>query len=71
MDLNFLYAQHQVAIMRAAGARTAPVRSEFLIAADALAGRIGAFQRSEGAAAACGWVRAAGTGTAPLTGAAA
>lgn len=54
MGLNKLYFDHQLAVMREAGA--APLeRLSFHIVAAQTAGKIGALQRSLGAPAAVGW----------------
>lgn len=55
MDLNREYAAHQHAVMRAACAATNDERVAQLTRASSIAGRINAFQRELGAAAAATW----------------
>jgi hypothetical protein len=55
MDINHEYAAHQSALMRAAGAACTDQRDHQLAKASRIAGRISAFQREIGAAAACAW----------------
>lgn len=70
MDLNFLYSQHQLSMMRAGGTRSRLARTRHLEAAGAFAHRIQTYQHSLGAAASAGWRRStdnpvqAGTGRA-------
>lgn len=55
MDINHEYAAHQSALMRASSAPSADQRHDQLAKASRIAGRISAFQRELGAAAACAW----------------
>ena len=55
MDLNLEYAAHQSALMRAEGADCAGESRHQFAKASRIAGRISAFQRELGAAAACAW----------------
>ena len=55
MDINHEYAAHQAALMRAAGAACTDQRDRQLAKASRIAGRISAFQRELGAAAAFAW----------------
>lgn len=55
MDINLEYAAHQSALMRADGAEHADQRKHQFAKASDIAGRISAFQRELGAAAACAW----------------
>lgn len=55
MDINFEYAAHQAALMRADGADCADQRDNQLAKASQIAARISAFQIGLGAAAACAW----------------
>jgi hypothetical protein len=55
MDINFEYAAHQSALMRADGAERADQRKRQFAKASGIAGRISAFQLELGAAAACAW----------------
>jgi hypothetical protein len=55
MDLNQEYAAHQHAMMRADQAACEDERVAQLTRASSIAGRISAFQRELGAAAACAW----------------
>lgn len=55
MDLNQEYAAHQHAMMRADCAASDDERVTQLNQASSIAGRISAFQRELGAAAACAW----------------
>lgn len=55
MDLNQLYFDHQVLMMRAGRAVSCGARHEHEIDASHIAGRIGCMQRSMGAAAAPQW----------------
>lgn len=64
MDLNKEYAAHQHAIMRADCAASVDDRVVQLSRASFVAGRISAFQRELGAAAACAWSAAQVTGVA-------
>ena len=56
MDLNQLYFDHQVLLMRADGAATPEARGDHEIAAARIAGSIGQRQVRLGAAAACAWI---------------
>ena len=55
MDLNRLYFDHQLSLMRASGSVTCDGRRRHVSRALRIAGRIGSAQRSLGAAAATGW----------------
>jgi hypothetical protein len=55
MDINHEYAAHQSALMLAKGAVCADQRQRQFAKASRIAGRISAFQRELGAAAACAW----------------
>jgi hypothetical protein len=55
MDINHEYAAHQSALMLASSAASADQRHDQLTKASRIAGRISAFQRELGAAAACAW----------------
>ena len=55
MDLNMEYAAHQHALMRADNSVCNDARRAHLARASSIAGRISAFQRELGAAAACAW----------------
>lgn len=55
MDINFEYAAHQSALMRAGDAGSAEQRKHQFAKASHIAGRISAFQLGLGAAAACAW----------------
>ena len=55
MDINLEYAAHQAALMRAQDAGSADQRERQFATASHIAGRISAFQRELGAAAACAW----------------
>ena len=55
MDLNQLYSDHQVLLMKADRAANDDGRLAFEVAASHLAGRIGCMQRALGAPGAQGW----------------
>ena len=55
MDLNQLYFDHQVLLMKAARADTCAARHKHEVRASHVAGRIGCMQRALGAAAAPIW----------------
>jgi hypothetical protein len=55
VDLNQLYFDHQILLMRLPTPALAAPRPPGAAAARALAGRIGAFQRTLGAPGAAGW----------------
>lgn len=55
MDINHEYAAHQSALMQAEHADGAERRQHQFAKASRIAGRISAFQRELGAAAACAW----------------
>jgi hypothetical protein len=55
MDLNHLYSEHQLALMRAAGATSRLARVRHLGIADMIGNRIGWYQLSIGAPASSGW----------------
>ena len=57
MDLNHLYSQHQLSLMRAEASSSGTARTKHLAAADLFASRIGSYQLAEGAVAAAGWLR--------------
>jgi hypothetical protein len=59
VDLNRLYSQHQVSLMRAKVSTNSNVRREHEFCASLAAGRIACIQRALGAAAARGWEIAA------------
>ena len=62
MDLNQLYFDHQVLLIKAARADTCAARHEHEVSASHVAGRIGCMQRAVGASAAPAWdVLAAGS----------
>lgn len=56
MDLNQLYFDHQIQLIRADGAVTDEARAGHALAAAEIAGRIGQRQARLGAAAACAWM---------------
>jgi len=56
LDLNRLYHDHQVLLIKARGAATPDLRRQHQSKAQGLAGRIGHEQGKLGAAAACAWV---------------
>ena len=56
MDLNQLYFDHQIQLIRADGAGTAEGRRDHESAAARIADRIGQRQTRLGAAAACAWM---------------
>ncbi len=56
MDLNQLYFDHQISLMKAHGASTSQGRRSHEDEADRLANRIGQLQGRLGAAAACAWM---------------
>jgi len=58
MDLNQLYSQHQLSVMRAAEAPSRLARTRHLAAAGAFANRICNYQNALGAVASEGWLRA-------------
>lgn len=62
MDLNKLYSEHQVLLMKAERAVTDGGRRVLEVAASHLAGRIGCIQRGLGAAGAHGWDALAAVG---------
>lgn len=55
MDLNSLYTNHQLLLMRANASTCRDVRDGHLARADAVAGQIAAIQRKSGAAAERAW----------------
>lgn len=55
MDLNYLYSEHQLLLMKAERAASEGGRRVLEVAASHLAGRIGCMQRALGAAGARGW----------------
>ena len=56
MDLNQLYFDHQILLIRAEGAETMHARRDHQAEAAQVAGRIGQRQTTLGAAAACAWM---------------
>ena len=56
MDLNQLYFDHQITLIRADGAATSAARRGHEAEAALIAGRIGQRQVRLGAAAACAWM---------------
>jgi hypothetical protein len=64
MDLNALYFDHQVLLMRAHSAPTPERRTAFERSASVLAARIGCRQQQLGANAAAAWTAAAFQGSA-------
>ena len=56
MDLNQFYFQHQISLMRAAGATSEPTRMKHLDAAKVVGGQIFDFLTSKGAAASASWI---------------
>lgn len=67
MDLNQLYFDHQILLMRAARVPVSASSAAHLCDAAGLAARIGAMQRATGADAEAGWNRLAATDTADLS----
>lgn len=57
MDLNHLYSQHQLSLMRANATTSRLLRTRHLAAAGVAANRIRNYQLAQGAAAAAGWFR--------------
>lgn len=57
MDLNQLYSQHQLSLMRAEAAESRLSRTRHLAAAGLFAHRIGTYQHAKGATAATAWLR--------------
>ena len=55
VDLNQLYSDHQIAVMRAGPASSRELHHARHFAASLIAGRIGCMQRALGASAAAGW----------------
>jgi len=55
LDLNDLYFRHQLSVMHAGSASDEHTRGMYLIRAEELAQRIGAWQRRVGAGAASMW----------------
>ena len=68
MDLNKLYFEHQIALMRACTAGSGEVRRDLQFDASLIAGRIGCMQRSLGAGAARSWETLAAPDPAELAG---
>lgn len=56
MDLNQLYTEHQISLMRAAGAASEPARRKHLLAAGIIGGQIFDLLSSKNAAASIGWL---------------
>ena len=59
LDLNHLYSQHQISLMRAVSAPSQLCRTKHQVAARGIAQEIAALQQRLGAAAAAGWSVAA------------
>jgi hypothetical protein len=55
MDLNQLYSEHQVSLMRAAGALSQSARRKYLCAAGLVGGQIFELLSSKNAPASVGW----------------
>lgn len=55
MDLNRLYFDHQLTLMRVARSASCDVRRDHVLRASTIAGRIGSAQRALGARAASTW----------------
>ena len=55
MDLNHLYSQHQLLLMRAKATTSRLSRTKHLAAASVAANQIRTYQLAKGAAAAAGW----------------
>ena len=55
MDLNHLYSQHQLSLMRADATTSRLARTKYLAAAGLFASRIRNYQLAKGADAAAGW----------------
>ena len=68
MDLNKLYFDHQIALMRAGSACSDKLRRDRQFEASLIAGRIGCMQRSLGAGAAPSWETLAAPDPAELAG---
>jgi hypothetical protein len=66
MDLNQLYFEHQIAVMRADGALSRQFRRDRRFDASRIAGRIGCMQRALRAGAAPAWEAIAARGAADL-----
>lgn len=66
MDINYQYAAHQHAVMRAGGAANEGDRAVQLARASAIASRISTFQQQLGAAASCSWSVAQVSALAPF-----
>lgn len=56
MDLNHLYSEHQIFLMRAADAISESMRSKHLCAAGVIGGQIFDLLSSKNAAASAGWL---------------
>jgi hypothetical protein len=57
MDLNFLYARHQLGVMRSGDEASGPTRRQHLARARQAASEIVTYQLSQDAPAAAGWQR--------------
>lgn len=57
MDLNHLYSQHQLSLMRAGASTSRLTRTKHFAAAGLVANRIRNYQLVKGAGAAAGWLR--------------
>jgi len=66
MDINSLYAQHQLGVMRAGHADSGSARSLHLASARKAAGAIVSYQLSQDAPAAAGWLRGMAVGEPPI-----
>lgn len=56
MDLNHLYSQHQIALMKAGAAVSLSDRHRYLTGATDIARQIGSYQRAQGAEAGASWL---------------
>jgi hypothetical protein len=66
MDLNYLYSQHQIALMNAASAASVLVRHQLLDSAAGIARHIGNYQEAQGAEAGISWLNASQPRPLPL-----
>lgn len=55
MDLNFLYSQHQLSLIRAGTAGTDEYRAQHFAMAEQIGSQIRDYQLVKGATAACSW----------------
>lgn len=58
MDLNHLYSQHQIALMKAGAAESLTDRRQYLHSASDIARQIGSYQLAQGARASVTWCKA-------------